>query len=153
MFLYTVKYPRLTDPLPVVTGTVKIATQGNTDICDITEQVAAIVKKGTLANGTATVFVPGSTAGITTIEYEPGLVQDLPRLFEQLAPAGKRYAHDDTWHDGNGHAHLRAPLLGPSLTVPFVNKRMTLGTWQQIVLVDFDNKPRQREVVVQIIGE
>jgi secondary thiamine-phosphate synthase enzyme len=139
--------------MAVFTGKINMATQGNTDIHDITEKVAAIVGESALANGVATVFAPGSTAGITTIEYEPGLVQDLPRLFEQLAPAGRRYAHDDTWHDGNGHAHLRAALLGSSLAVPFIDRRLTLGTWQQIVLVDFDNRPRQREVVVQVMGE
>ena len=99
------------------------------------------------------VFISGSTAAVTTIEYEPGLVKDLPEIFEKIAPAGKRYHHDDTWHDGNGYAHVRAALLGPSLTIPFSDGKLHLGTWQQVVLIDFDNRPRKREVVVQITGE
>ena len=98
-------------------------------------------------------FVTGSTAGVTTIEFEPGLLEDLPAAFERLAPQGLRYRHDETWHDGNGHSHVRASLLGPSLLVPFEDGRLLLGTWQQIVLVDFDNRPRRREIVVQLQGE
>ena len=106
-----------------------------------------------LSSGTLTVFCPSSTSGLTTVEYEPGAVADLKRMFEELVPSGREYAHNAAWDDGNGHSHMRASLLGPSLTVPFVEKKLTLGTWQQIVYVDFDIRPRQRELVVQIIGE
>jgi len=106
-----------------------------------------------MQNGHVTIFVSGSTAGITTIEFEPGLLQDIPAAFEKIAPMQKRYHHNDTWGDGNGYAHVRAALLGPSLVVPFSEGELMLGTWQQIVLIDFDNRPRQREVVLQFMGE
>jgi secondary thiamine-phosphate synthase enzyme len=104
-------------------------------------------------NGTVTIFCPSSTSALTTVEYEPGLVQDLRRLFDEIIPADRPYAHDAAWGDGNGHSHVRASLLGPSLTVPFVGSRLTLGTWQQIIYLDFDNRSRHRNLVVQIIGE
>lgn len=138
--------------MQIITDSIPVATRGNDDIIDITGQVAEIVMNSTLQEGTATVFVSGSTAGVTTIEYEPGLIADLPEAFEKIAPVNRRYHHDDTWHDGNGHAHVRAALLGPSLTVPFKNARLLLGTWQQIVIVDFDNRNRKRDIVVQIMG-
>jgi secondary thiamine-phosphate synthase enzyme len=106
-----------------------------------------------LSEGQITVFAPGATAGITTIEYEPGLIRDFPEALEKIAPSSKRYHHDDTWGDGNGHGHVRASLIGPSLTVPFQKGRLLLGTWQQIVLVDCDTRPRKRDVAVQVMGE
>lgn len=119
---------------------------------DITSQVTAVVEKHGFQEGNALVFVVGSTAGLTTIEYEPGLVKDFPALSEKLAPQNAPYHHEETWHDGNGHSHVRASLLGPSLTIPFSGGKLLLGTWQQILLVDFDNRPRKREIVVQLTG-
>lgn len=139
--------------LRIVTDTISISTRGETDILDLTPQVAGLLRKHEFRQGQALVFVPGSTAGITTIEYEPGLLKDIPHAFETIAPQGMRYHHEDTWHDGNGHSHVRAALLGCSLTVPFKDGRLLLGTWQQIALIDFDNRPRKREVVVQMTGE
>ena len=139
--------------LMIITSTIAISTRGFTDIKDVTPQVRERLLASGLQQGTATIFVSGSTAGITTIEYEPGLLQDLPAAFEKIAPVKLRYAHDDTWGDGNGFAHVRAALLGPSLVVPFARGELLLGTWQQIVLVDFDNRPRHREIVVQLHGE
>jgi secondary thiamine-phosphate synthase enzyme len=127
-------------------------TKGNTSITDITGQVQDIISNSNFTQGSALIFVSGSTAGITTIEYEPGLLKDYPAFFEKIIPANQRYHHDDTWHDGNGHSHVRASLQGASFTVPFANKRLLLGTWQQIVLIDFDNHPRQREIIVQLSG-
>lgn len=121
---------------------------------DITEQVAEIVARAGLVEGTVTVFNVGSTAGITTTEFEPGLANyDIEALFERIAPQQARYEHEETWHDDNGHSHVRATLLGPSLSVPVVAGKMTLGTWQQIILVDFDTRSRARTVVCQIVGE
>jgi len=131
----------------------RIATRGEGEMHDLTERVAELVRKAGVTEGVALVFVPGSTAGITTIEYEPGLLQDFPAAMERIAPRDLDYAHDRTWHDGNGHAHVRASLLGPSLTVPIAGGKLLLGTWQQIALVDFDNRSRQRRVVVTIMGE
>jgi secondary thiamine-phosphate synthase enzyme len=139
--------------MPIVTERISLATKGFTDIHDITPPVRTALKKAGLQNGTVTVFVSGSTAGVTTIEYEPGLLKDLPAVFEKLAPMNVRYHHDDTWGDGNGYAHVRAALLGPSLVVPFENCDLLLGTWQQIVLIDFDNRPRRREIVLQFMSE
>jgi secondary thiamine-phosphate synthase enzyme len=137
----------------LVTDTIPLSTRGDADIIDITSQVASLVQDHGFQHGQALVFVSGSTAGLTTIEYEPGLLRDIPAAFEKIAPKGGRYHHEDTWHDGNGHSHVRAALLGCSLTVPFKDGRLLLGTWQQIVLIDFDNRPRRREVVVQLSGE
>jgi secondary thiamine-phosphate synthase enzyme len=139
--------------MKVITGYVPISTRGRTDINDITRNVAEVLSKSNLKNGILTVFVSGSTAGVTTIEYEPGLLKDLPEAFEKVAPMSKRYHHDATWGDGNGYAHVRAALLGASKTIPFKDGRMLLGTWQQIVVIDFDNRSRQREIVVQMMGE
>lgn len=136
----------------LVTDTISVPTRGNDDIHDLTEAVQALLERHGFREGHVLLFVPGSTAGLTTVEFEPGLLRDLPAAFERLAPRGVRYAHDDTWHDGNGHSHVRASLLGPSLTVPFREGRLVLGTWQQVILVDFDNRPRLREVVVQAWG-
>jgi len=139
--------------MAIVTDHVSLSTRGDDHILDLTPSVAALVGKHRFREGQALVFVSGSTAGVTTIELEPGLVADLPVAFERLAPRGARYAHEETWHDGNGHSHVRAALLGPSITVPFAAGKLLLGTWQQIVLIDFDNRPRQRDVVVQLAGE
>ncbi len=139
--------------MKVITDKITVSTKGFNDIIDITEQVQEIVRKHQVKNGNVTIFVSGSTAGVTTIEYEPGLLKDLPEAFERIAPMDKRYHHDSRWGDDNGYAHVRASILGASLTVPFSEGRLLVGTWQQIVLVDFDNRPRTRNIVVQIIGE
>ncbi|MCD6165898.1 YjbQ family protein [candidate division KSB1 bacterium] len=139
--------------MKIITKTIEKRSRGFTDIIDITHDVQNLVHASEVQNGQVLVFIPGSTAGITTIEYEPGLLQDLPELFEKIAPQNKRYHHDATWHDGNGYAHLRAALLGASLIVPIQNRQLVLGTWQQIVVVDFDNRPRSRRIVAQISGE
>lgn len=139
--------------MAIVTDTLTVASKGDTDIIDITRKVQDVVRRHGFREGQALVFVAGSTAGLTTLEYEPGLLQDLPAAFERWAPRNLRYAHEEAWHDGNGHSHVRASLLGPSLTVPFREGRLLLGTWQQVVLLDFDNRPRQRQVVVQLSGE
>ena len=139
--------------MPVRTYSLSLETRGNADTHNLTEQVAALITSSGLRDGLVTVFCPSSTSGLTTIEYEPGAVSDLKRLFDELIPADREYQHNARWHDGNGHSHIRSSLLGPSLTVPFVQGQLTLGTWQQIIYVDFDNKPRQRELVVQIQGE
>jgi len=132
---------------------IQVETDGDGDILDLTPKVAESVKKSGISSGTATVFVPGSTAGITTIEYEPGLQKDLPEFFDRIIPKGVTYHHDATWGDGNGFSHLRAALVGPDITVPVVSGKLMLGTWQQIVLLDFDNRSRKREIIVQVSGE
>lgn len=137
----------------VVTKTFEISTDGQGDAKDITRNVAAAVSASTVRAGTATVFLTGSTAGVTTIEFEPGAVADLDGVFERLAPRDGQYDHHLRWGDDNGSSHVRAALLGPSLTVPFIDGRLTLGTWQQVVLLEFDTRPRTREIVVQIVGE
>ena len=139
--------------MKVLTGYVEISMRGHTDIVDITQQVEQVLGESELKNGSLTVFVSGSTAGITSIEYEPGLLKDLPEAFEKMAPTGVTYHHDAAWGDGNGYAHVRAAMLGSSFTVPFDNGKLLLGTWQQIVVIDFDNRPRKRSVVVQMMGE
>lgn len=130
---------------------IKLETEGRDQMIDLTEEVGEIVRESKVKEGLVTVFVPGSTASVTSIEYEPGLIKDIKELGERLAPSGKRYAHDDTWGDGNGYSHLRASVIGPSLSVPIEGGRMTLGAWQQIVLIDHDVRPRSREIVVQVI--
>jgi len=137
----------------IVTERISLQTKGHCDIIDITPQVEQQVAKAKVDSGTVTVFVTGSTAGITTIEFEPGLLADLKEMWQRLVPENIPYAHDRAWGDGNGHSHIRASLLGASLVIPFSHKRLALGTWQQIVLVDFDNRPRSRQVVVQVMGE
>lgn len=139
--------------MTVITKRIRVSTKPNTDIVDLTPQVKKIIENSDIRDGQVTVFAPGATAGISTIEYEPGLLQDLPERLEAIAPSRDSYHHDMTWHDGNGHSHIRATLIGPSLTVPFENKTLTLGTWQQIILIDCDVPARQREIVVQLIGE
>lgn len=137
----------------VVTQQVALRTKGDGDVQDLTEEVRRHVRASGLASGIVCLFASGSTSALTTIEYEPGAVWDLQRLFDRVAPPTGEYRHNLRWGDGNGHAHVRHALLGPSLTVPFVRSELALGTWQQIVLVDFDNRPRSRTVVVQILGE
>ena len=137
----------------IVTDTISFQTGGDCDIVDITSQVAGRVAESSVNNGIVTVFVPGSTAGVTTIEYESGLVTDLKKMWQRVVPRDIAYDHDRRWGDGNGHSHVRASLLGSSLVVPFNDRRLTLGTWQQIILVDFDNRPRARKVILQIMGE
>ena len=127
-------------------------TQGFCDIIDLTAKVRDQIGQEKIKKGLATLFVSGSTAALTTLEHEPGLVQDLKEFVERLIPSGKKYHHDDRWGDDNGFSHLRASLFGPSLQIPIENGRLLLGTWQQIVLVDFDNRPRTREIVLQIMG-
>ena len=138
--------------LLIDTRRVSLQTRGDTDIHDVTDEIARAIGATGLVHGRVLVFVPGATGGLTTVEYEPGLLRDLPEAFERWAPKGQRYHHDDTWHDGNGHSHVRASLLGPSLVIPVEGGRMTLGTWQQIIFIDFDNRPRRRELVVQVMG-
>lgn len=139
--------------MPCETHRISISTRGNADVLDLTARVSSAVADGSIRDGVVTVFVVGSTAGITTTEFEPGLANhDLAALFERLAPEGGRYVHEQTWHDDNGHSHVRASLLGPSITVPLVDGRLTLGTWQQIILIDFDTRSRNREIVVQVVG-
>lgn len=139
--------------MSIHTATLQLSTRGNADILDITAQVLQSVQKSGFQHGTVTVFCPSSTSAVTTIEFEPGVVNDLRQLFDEIIPQDRVYQHDEAWHDGNGHSHVRAALLGPSLTVPFVDQRLTLGTWQQIIYIDFDNRPRRRELVLQVIGE
>lgn len=137
----------------VKTGSIALTTRGETDVHDITDAIADVISQSGLKSGVVTVFCPSSTSALTTIEYESGAVSDLKRHFEEIVPQNREYAHNARWHDGNGHSHVRAALLGPSLTIPFVNGELTLGTWQQVIYLDFDNKPRRRELVVQTIGE
>ncbi len=139
--------------MSVTTHTLHIPTRGMTDVVNLTDRVADLVRQSALRNGIATVFVPGSTAGVTTIEFESGVLGDLKDAFARLIPQDIHYSHDARWGDGNGFSHVRASLLGPSLTVPFSKGKLLLGTWQQLVLVDFDNRSRNREVIVQIQGE
>jgi secondary thiamine-phosphate synthase enzyme len=137
----------------IVTRDIHLRTQGHTAIEDITRMVEEVVAESGLAAGIVTLFCPGSTAGLTTIEYEDGIISDLQRVFDEIAPPGRPYKHHLRWGDDNGSAHIRAALIGPSLTVPFVEGRLTLGTWQQIVFLDFDTSPRARRIVVQVMGE
>ena len=138
----------------VKTEEITVKTKGNCQILDITPKIQTALSKSGVANGTVTLFNVGSTASITTIEYEPGLVNyDINEALEKVAPENGHYEHEKTWHDDNGHAHVRASLLGPSLVVPIVNGQLTLGTWQQIVLIDFDTRSRNRTIICQMIGE
>lgn len=136
----------------VVTRKISLQTKGHCDIVDITPEVRQEVAAAGIDNGTVTLFMAGSTAGITTIEAEPGLLSDLKSMWERIVPRNIPYDHDQRWGDGNGYSHVRASLLGASLVVPFNNRKLILGTWQQIVLVDFDNRPRSRQVILQVMG-
>ena len=132
---------------------IRVKTKGFCDIHDLTPEAEKRIAESGVENGQAIFFVAGSTAGLTTVEYEPGLVKDLQEFFEKIAPKDKYYHHEEAWHDGNGFAHVRSSLLKPFLVVPVVEGKPTLGTWQQVVLIDFDNRPRNREVILQIMGE
>jgi len=137
----------------IVSEQIGLKTRGQVDTLDITDEIQDVVKLNKIENGIVTVFVPGSTAAVTTIEFEPGLLTDFPNMLERIAPRNASYEHERRWHDGNGHSHVRASLLGPSLTIPIKSGKLTLGTWQQLVLVEFDTRSRSRELVVQILGE
>jgi secondary thiamine-phosphate synthase enzyme len=137
----------------VVSEFVSLQTKGFSDIIDITPHLAGIVGGSKIKNGAATVFCAGSTGAVTTIEYESGVLEDLKKAIERMAPSDVPYAHDRRWGDGNGFSHVRAALLGPSLTVPIIGGALALGTWQQIVFIDFDNRKRQRRLIVQVMGE
>jgi secondary thiamine-phosphate synthase enzyme len=139
--------------MTVISDSLTVRTEGFNDMKDLTPEVAQKLAASRLQAGIVTVFVAGSTGGVTTIEYEPGLEEDFSRLLEKIAPSNLPYNHDKRWGDGNGFSHVRASLLGPSLTVPFADGRLSLGTWQQIVFVDFDNRPRVRTIVLQFLGE
>ncbi|QDU59206.1 hypothetical protein Pan216_00330 [Planctomycetes bacterium Pan216] len=140
--------------MPVQTHRCEVDSQGNAQVLHMTARVQSCLAEGTITDGIVTVFVVGSTASITTTEFEPGLVNtDLKSAYERVAPEDGYYEHEATWNDDNGHSHVRASLTGPSITVPLVDGRLVLGTWQQIVLIDFDTRPRQREIVVQVVGE
>ncbi|MEN6298786.1 MAG: secondary thiamine-phosphate synthase enzyme YjbQ [Anaerolineaceae bacterium] len=139
--------------MTVKTVSLEFSTRGNADIIDITDQIAASIHDTEIANGIVTVFCPSSTSAVTTIEHENGCFSDLRRLFDEILDPKREYAHNSRWGDGNGHSHVRAALLGASLSVPIVSGRLTLGTWQQIIYIDFDIHPRRRQLVVQVIGE
>ena len=139
--------------MAVITKQIKISSKSENDVINITEQVADAISESGISNGTITVFVSGSTGAITTIEYEPGLVKDFPEMLSRVAPDDINYEHEQRWHDGNGRSHVKASLVGPSLTVPFKDRQLLLGTWQQIVFLELDTKARTRTLVLQIIGE
>ncbi len=137
----------------VHTETITLSTKGFCDMADITERVAGVAGRSVIASGTVTVFCPGSTCAVTTIEYESGVLNDLRRAIEELVPQDREYEHDKRWGDGNGFSHVRAALLKPSVSIPLIGKRLALGTWQQVVFMDFDNRARRREILVQVVGE
>lgn len=139
--------------MKIVTKTITLNTKGVGELVNITEKISAILEGSGLKEGNLTAFVVGSTAAITSFEYEPGMIKDMRDLYERLVPSDKDYHHDHSWHDANGFSHLRASLQGPSLTIPFNKGQLVLGTWQQVILAEFDNRPRQRQVVVQLMGE
>ena len=139
--------------MAVKTLFIQLSTRGNTDMIDITAQVANTVAESEIENGLVTVFCPSSTSGLTTIEFELGALNDLRRLYDEMIDPNRHYDHNARWGDGNGHAHVRSALVGPSLSVPVASRLLTLGTWQQIIFIDFDNRPRQRRLIVQVIGE
>ena len=137
----------------IITKIIQLKLSKEDDIIDVTKQTSDAVRESELNNGIVNVFVAGSTAAVTTIEYEPGLRYDFPKMLSRIAPKDIQYRHDETWHDGNGHSHVRASLVGPSLTVPFSNGALLLGTWQQIVMLEMDTRPRERVLTIQILGE
>ncbi len=138
--------------MDIKTVSFTVSSKGNTDIIDVTSEIRKRLIETHLQEGNVLVFVNGSTAGVTTIEFEPGLLKDYPAFFRKVVPETANYEHDNTWHDGNGHSHIRAALQGASLTVPFMDNNLMLGTWQQIVVVDFDNRPRKRNIILQFTG-
>ncbi len=139
--------------MTIYTDRFRITTEGEVEIVDVTEKVSTVIKKSGLNRGIACIFTPGSTSAVTTTEYEPGLLADIPEALEKLFPKGKKYHHEEKWHDGNGHSHVRSAFLGPSITIPFEDGRLHLGTWQQIVFVELDVRSRQRDIIVTVIGE
>lgn len=139
--------------MKVVSDTIKLQTKGERDMIDMTSQLSNIVKESKIKNGTVTIFVLGSTAAVTTIEYESGLIHDFPVMLSRIVPKGIEYEHDNTWHDGNGHSHVRSSLIGPSITIPIIHGKLTLGTWQQVVLLEMDTRSRNRTVILQIMGQ
>ncbi len=139
--------------MTVETERIEFSTKEGMSVVDITGDVAELLSHSSAKDGIITVFVPGSTGALTTAEFEPGLVQDLHEWFEKYMPEDQCYHHEERWHDGNGHSHVRASLVGPSVTIPFCDRRITLGTWQQVVFVDFDIRARERELIVQIVGD
>ena len=132
---------------------IQISTGGRGETINVTAEIAREVTNSGVNSGVVTVFIPGSTAGVTTVEFEPGLVADMKDMWERIIPEEMNYEHNKAWGDGNGHSHVRASLVGPSITIPFIHKRLTLGTWQQVVIIDFDARPRSREIILQIMGE
>lgn len=139
--------------MKVITEKISFNTKHECDVLDITGSVQRVLTSKNVHNGIITLFVAGSTGAITTIEFEPGLAFDFPAMLKRIAPKEIEYEHENLWHDGNGHSHVRASLVGPSLTVPFMNQKLTLGTWQQVVFIELDVRPRKREIIVQILGE
>ena len=139
--------------MKVLSDTIQIHSEGEGDIIDMTLQLSNTVEESKIKNGTVSIFVSGSTAAVTTIEYEPGLVHDFPEMLSRVVPKDIEYEHDNTWHDGNGHSHVRSSLIGPGLTIPIIGGKLTLGTWQQVVLLEMDTRARNRTVILQIIGE
>ncbi len=139
--------------MTVKSNLIKIQSRCENDMIDLTEKISDFVKKSGISNGIVTVFVSGSTGSISTIEYEPGLIKDFPEMLNRIAPRDLDYGHEKMWHDGNGHSHVKASLVGPSLTVPFNDGKLCLGTWQQIVFVELDTRSRNRDLILQIIGE
>nr|MDO8098880.1 secondary thiamine-phosphate synthase enzyme YjbQ [Candidatus Njordarchaeota archaeon] len=137
----------------VVTDIIHVESRGETDIIDITQAVEGTIKKSKLQDGVVTLFVPGSTGALTTIEYENGLLQDIPAALERVAPKNVLYEHEKRWHDGNGHSHVRASIIGPSISVPFVEGKLTLGKWQQLVFIELDTRSRSRGLIAQVIGK
>ena len=139
--------------MTVTTNLIKINSRGENDMIDLIEKISYFVKKSSISNGIVTVFVSGSTGSVITIEYEPGLIQDFPEMLSRIAPKDLDYGHEKMWHDGNGHSHVKASIVGPSLTVPFNDSQLCLGTWQQVVFVELDTRSRNRELILQIVGE
>lgn len=139
--------------MTVLTNSINFHSKGENDLIDLTSQTSDFVKKSGISKGIITIFVSGSTGSITTIEYEPGLVQDFPEMLSRIAPENLDYGHEQMWHDGNGHSHVKASLVGPSLTVPFIDGNLCLGRWQQIVFLELDTRSRTRNLVLQILGE
>ena len=139
--------------MTVITKELTLVTNGENDVVNITDQILQIIQKSKLTNGLVTVFIPGSTGALTTIEYEPGLINDFPRTLDRIVPSHLEYEHDKRWRDGNGHSHVKASIIGPSITIPFSGRKATLGTWQQVVFIELDIRPRKRTIVVQLLGE
>ena len=139
--------------MPIDVHNISVKTTAKTDIIDLTPQVQRGVERSAVRNGNVTLFIPGSTAALTTIEYESGVINDLKKAIERIAPEDLTYEHNERWGDGNGYSHVRSALLGPSLHIPVIDGKLILGTWQQIVLLDFDNRPRKRQIIMQILGE